>query len=126
LDDLVAVAWGLIEQDQDGRSNVAATKALTAARGKSASEHVVASTKRSSAVSTGASTASATFSPRTTVTLGALSVFVFVKFVIHCFSFVVKLTITIYRYRTFVKGYFPIPGKKQPSGSLDAPIGKTL
>jgi hypothetical protein len=72
LDDLVAVARYFIEQDQDGRSNVAATKSLTAPRRESASEHVVTSTKRSSAVSTWAAAASAAVSP-----------VVFVKFVIH-------------------------------------------
>jgi hypothetical protein len=97
LDDLVAVARGLIEQDQDGRSNVAATESLTAAGAEATTKHLVAATKRSTAVSTWASTASATIPPGTTVALGALTVLVFMKFVIHCFSFVVNLTITIYR-----------------------------
>jgi hypothetical protein len=97
LDDLVTVAGGLIEQDQDGRSNVASTKPLTAARSESTAKHLVTATKRSSAVSAWASTATATDSARTTVALGALAVIVFVKFVIHYFSFVVIHTITIYR-----------------------------
>jgi len=66
-------------------------------------KHLAAATKRSTAVSAGASTATTTAPSGTTVALGA-AVFVFVKFVIHYFSFVVNLTITIYRYRTFVKG----------------------
>jgi hypothetical protein len=47
-------------------------------------------------MSTGATTATATASSRTTVALRA-AVLVFMKFVIHYFSFVVNLTITIYR-----------------------------
>jgi hypothetical protein len=83
LDDLVTVARGLVEQDQDGRSNVAATQSLTAAGTKATAEHLVAAAERAAAVSTRASTATATGSPWTTVALGALIVIVFVKFVIH-------------------------------------------
>lgn len=54
-------------------------------------------------MSTGAASASASAPSGTTVALGALTVLVIVKFVIHYFSLVVKLTITIYRYMTFVK-----------------------
>jgi hypothetical protein len=97
LNDLVTVARGLIEQDQNGRSNIASTKPLTATRLESTAKHLVTATKRSSAVSARAPTATATDSTRTMVALGALTVFVFMKFVIHYFSFVVNLTITIYR-----------------------------
>jgi hypothetical protein len=89
LDDLVTVARGLVEQDQDGCSNVATAQALTSARWKSTPEHLVASTE-GSAVSTGASTATATASSGTTVALGALIVIVIVKFVIHCFPLCCK------------------------------------
>jgi hypothetical protein len=83
LDDLVTVAWGLVEQDQDGRSNVTATESLTAAGTEATAEHLVAATKWAAAVSTRASTATATGSPWTTVALGALTVIVFVILVIH-------------------------------------------
>jgi hypothetical protein len=84
LDDLVPVARGLIEQDQDGRSNVAAAKALTAARWEPTSEHLIASAERPS-VSTRASSASATVSSGSTIALRVLVVFVFMEFVIHSF-----------------------------------------
>jgi hypothetical protein len=104
LDDLVSVARSLVEQDQDGRSNVAPAKALTAAGTEAAPKHLVAATKWSATVSARATTATATISPGSAVALGALTVLVFVKIVIHYFSFVLKLTITIYRYLVFVKG----------------------
>jgi hypothetical protein len=84
LDDLVPVARGLIEQDQDGSSYVAAAKALTAARWEPTSEHLIASAERPS-VSTRASTASATVSSWSTIALRVLVVFVFMEFVIHSF-----------------------------------------
>jgi hypothetical protein len=78
---------------------------LTAPRWESTPEHLVTPTE-GAAVSARASTATATAPSGTTVAFGALIVCVFVEFVIHYFSFVVNLTITIYRYRTFVKGDF--------------------
>jgi hypothetical protein len=83
LDDLVTVARGLVEQDQNGRPYVAATESLTAARTEATAKHLVAATKWAAAVSPRASTATASASPRTTVALGALPVIVFVKFLIH-------------------------------------------
>jgi hypothetical protein len=105
LDDLVAVARCLFEQDQDGRSNVTSAKALAPAWREAAAEHLVTASEGTTAVSTRTSTATATTASRTPVALHALCVLVFMEFVIHLFSFVINLNITIYRYRTFVKGY---------------------
>jgi hypothetical protein len=88
LDDLVAVARCLFEKDQHGRSNVAAAKPLTSAGLEATEKHLATATKRSTAVSAGASTATATAPSRTTIALGALTVFVFMKIVIHYFSLV--------------------------------------
>jgi uncharacterized MAPEG superfamily protein len=79
---LVPVARCLVEQDQNGCSNVTTAKTLTSARRETTPEHLVASAERS-AVSTGASSATATVSAWTTIALRALFVIVFMEFVIH-------------------------------------------